>query len=305
VSAANADAADPASELVLIQQYDQASNHNGGDLHFGPDGYLYISVGDEGAANDAFLNSQRITRDFFSGILRIDVDRKAGSLAPNPHPSVLTDAGVARYTVPVDNPFVATSLGGDWNGTLRGARVLPLARVRTEFWAIGLRNPWRFSFDSATGELWVGDVGQGVYEEVAVVTRGANLGWAIFEGTGRGPRSGTTWRRFDLLYHTRPVYQYPHLRYAGSAQMKGNSVTGGLVYRGTRFPNWQGRYFFADFVSGNIWSLMRNEAAPPTVTWIAAAGGVAAFGLDPSNGDVLLADFTHNRVLRLTEVVGE
>ena len=126
---ADPDQADAGSEVVLINQHDQEANHNGGDLHFGPDGYLYVSVGDEGGAGDTYQNSQRIDKNFFSGILRLDVDKRAGNPEPNPHPSVITTAsGLAGYSVPADNPFVgATSFNG-----------LPVdsAKVRTEFWAV-------------------------------------------------------------------------------------------------------------------------------------------------------------------------
>ncbi|HSI21227.1 MAG TPA: PQQ-dependent sugar dehydrogenase, partial [Verrucomicrobiae bacterium] len=175
-SAADPNLADPNSEKVLIQQVDTADNHNGGDMHFGPDGYLYISFGDEGAQNDSKNNSQTITKNFFSAIARIDVDKKPGSLVLNPHaaiPTDPTDGGVARYAIPADNPYVGAT-------SFIGTAVNP-ASVRTEFWAVGFRNPWRFSFDSLTGELWVGDVGQGTYEEINVVVKGGNYGWAFRE----------------------------------------------------------------------------------------------------------------------------
>jgi len=299
--AGNANAADAASELVLIEQLDQAGNHNGGDLHFGPDGYLYVSFGDEGISNDTLNNSQTITKDFFSAIARIDVDKKPGSLEPNAHAAVPTDAGVARFSVPVDNPFVHTSLGGTWGGTFNGSAVANLALVRSEFWAVGLRNPWRFSFDAQNGELWVGDVGQDAYEEVDVVTKGGNYGWAFREAAHNGPKSASAPANFDTLYHSPPLYEYTRTGSAGGdANFKGNSVSGGLVYRGTRFPSLTGRYIFSDYVSGNVWSLVRNGGGAPTVTRIAGEVGVVAFGTDPSNGDVLLADYDGARILRLT-----
>jgi glucose/arabinose dehydrogenase len=281
----NLNLADAASELVLLEQADDAGNHNGGDLHFGPDGYLYISLGDEGNQNDSLNNSQTITKDFFSTILRIDVDKKPGSLAPNAHAAVIRDAGVARYAVPPDNPFVGAT-------SFNGVAVTP-SNVRTEFWAVGMRNPWRMSFDSETGELWVGDVGGGVWEEIDVVTRGGNYGWAYREGAHAGPKSvpvGVTFTSID------PIFEYAH----GSGVMQGNSVTGGLVYRGTRIPSLTGAYLFADYTSGNVWTLRRNGVDAPTVTRIAGEVGIVAFGTDPSNKDVLLADFDGNRILRLT-----
>ena len=131
---------EPSSETIFINQRDDAGNHNGGDLHFGPDGFLYVALGDEGAANDSLNNSQKIDADFFAGILRIDVDQRPESLEPNPHPAV-----VSHYKIPADNPFVGLE-------TFQGKRLQP-QKIRTEFWAIGLRNPWRISFDSITGDL--------------------------------------------------------------------------------------------------------------------------------------------------------
>ncbi|RYD25703.1 MAG: hypothetical protein EOP87_23970, partial [Verrucomicrobiaceae bacterium] len=175
--------ADPASELILLQQLDEVFNHNGGDLHFGPnDGYLYYAAGDEANPSDYKLNSQKINKDFFCGVFRIDVDKKPGNPAPNAHAAIPTDSGVARFSVPIDNPYVHTSLGGAWNGNYNGAAVTPLSGVRTEFWATGLRHTWRMSFDSVTGDLWGGDVGQDTYEEVNRIMKAGNYGWVYREG---------------------------------------------------------------------------------------------------------------------------
>jgi uncharacterized repeat protein (TIGR03806 family) len=279
VSATNASAADASSEQPLITQRDEAANHNGGQLLFGPDDYLYLSIGDEGGANDQFQNSQRIDRDFFSGIFRLDVDRRPGSLPSNAHASVHT----ATYSIPPDNPFVGAT-------AFNGASVNPAA-VRTELWAVGLRNPWRMSFDPATGRLWCGDVGQGTREEIDVIVRGGNYGWNYREGTVAGPRgnppAGTSF--------IAPIWDYPN-------PAQGSSVTGGIVYRGTRFPDLVGKYLFADFVSGRIWSLTpdgENPVASDRVQLLATDGGISSFGLDPSNGDILLADLTENAIKRL------
>src|SRR5438093_2113877 len=157
ISASNPNQGNAVSEVVLISQLDDFVNHNAGDLHFGPDGYLYVSLGDEGDANDTGMNSQRIDKDFFSAIMRLDVDKKPGSLVPTPHASIVAPT---NYAVPPDNPFIgATSFNG----------IALTGNVRTEFWAVGLRNPWRFSFDELTGRLYVGDVGQGAREEVDVI----------------------------------------------------------------------------------------------------------------------------------------
>ena len=286
-TATSATAANPASELVLLEQPDDAGNHNGGDLHFGPDGYLYYSTGDEGEQNDYLENSQRIDKDFFSAILRLDVDKRPGNLEPNAHPnpadypssppadSVKRDAGIARYSVPADNPWVgATSFNGE---------AVSAAHVRSEFWAVGMRNPWRFSFDALTGELWCGDVGSGSWEEVDVVTRGMNAGWAFREGLHDGPNAPP-----PGFSGSDPLYEYPHG--GGDPNFAGYSITGGVVYRGARFPSLAGAYIFGDYVTGNIWSLVRNGANPPTVVRLAGQSGVSAFGTDPSNGDVLLAN---------------
>lgn len=273
------------AETVLFQQADEASNHNGGDLHFGPDGFLYVALGDEGGGNDQYGNSQRIDRDFFAGILRLDVDHRPGSLPPNPHPAV-----VGGYRVPADNPYVgATEFLG---------RPINPAAVRTEFWAVGLRNPWRMSFDRATGELWVADVGQGVRESIFLSGSGANHGWAFREGNVAGPKTGMP---ADFLTHPRhrhvgPLYAYPH----GSGNFAGDSVTGGVVYRGDRLSQLHGSYVFADYVRGNVWALRRVPGAAPQVTRLLSRGNISAFGLDPRNGDVLAVEHTAGRLSRLT-----
>jgi glucose/arabinose dehydrogenase len=276
--------ADPASEVPLLTQRDEASNHNGGELLFGPDGYLYLSVGDEGGGNDQFANSQRLDRDFFAGVLRLDVDLRPGSLAPNPHPAVHAGA----YAVPPDNPWVGAT-------TFNGAAVSPAA-VRTEFWAVGLRNPWRMSFDSATGRLWLADVGQGAREEIDLIVRGGNYGWSYREGTLAGPRANPPAAAAATFLP--PVWEYPN-------PSQGQSVTGGLVYRGNRYTGLVGKYLFADFVSGRLWALDPHPDRPETpvaadrVQLLAVDGGISSFGLDPATGDILLADLTENALKRL------
>ncbi|MCW1921398.1 PQQ-dependent sugar dehydrogenase [Luteolibacter arcticus] len=294
----NPNAADTTSEVVLIQQSDDYPNHNGGELQFGPtDGFLYISVGDEGNANDdPTFNSQRINKDFFSGILRIDVDRDMSkSVEPNPHAlSIPTTSGLARFAIPKTNPFVLPAQGGNWSGLYNGSSVS--GTVRTEFWATGLRNPWRMAFDPVTGALWCGDVGQNAREEINVITRGGNYGWVFREALEEGPRltNPTIHPNFDTLYHEEPIYNYGR----GGGTFQGNCVTGGLVYRGSNIPSLTGKYIFGDYVSGNIWSMNLNGSGTAR---IAGEGGVSAFGYDPSNGDILVADLNGNRVLRLTQ----
>ncbi len=301
--AGNPAAADTGSELILIEQRDESGNHNGGDLHFGPDGYLYISVGDEGAADDTHINSQRINKDLFSGILRIDVDKTTGNPEPTPHAAIPTDSGVARFSIPADNPFVPPAEGGDWDGTYNGSTVT--GTVRREFWATGLRNPWRMSFDPSTGTLWCGDVGQGAREEIDIITRGGNYGWVFREGTLTGPRTTnpTMPASFDTLYHEEPVYEYVRTNNGDMpAEFRGNSVTGGLVYRGGRLAALQGKYVFGDYISGNIWSM---DLDGQNVEFLLGEGGIAGFGSDPSNDDILMADLDSGIVRRITSTTLE
>ena len=278
----------PDSEVILFSQKDDAGNHNGGDLHFGPDGYLYVSLGDEGNANDSLRNSQRIDRDFFAGILRIDVDKRADNLEPNPHPAIETDDnGAAHYSVPADNPYIGVE---EFNG-----RRVRLGVVRTEFWAVGLRNPWRMAFDSATGALYTGDVGQGRREEVNRIVKGGNYGWNYREGTLTGPNRSAVPAGVRL---DPPLLEYSH----GNGSRQGRSITGGVVYRGSRWSPLFGAYVFADYVSGNVWLMGHEEDRILAWENIARETGISAFGTDPRNGDVLAADFNSNRLLRL---VGE
>ncbi|PYM13694.1 MAG: hypothetical protein DME18_08405, partial [Verrucomicrobia bacterium] len=281
--AGDPDQADPNSELILINQYDQADNHNGGDLHFGPDGYLYVSLGDEGNQNGSLNNTQLIDKDFFSAILRIDVDNLPTSVPANPHPSNTNNpAGTINYAVPPDNPFVGAT-------NFNGASVNP-ARVRTEFFAVGLRNPWRFSFDAANGLLYCGDVGQDTWEEVDIIVKGGNYGWNYREGLHPGPRTPPV--GFTSI---NPIQEYRH----GSASNQGNSVTGGVVYRGSRITQVFGAYIFSDYVSGNVW-MLRHDGTN-TVPFVRLTGNpsISAFGIDPSNGDVLLADQGADTIKRL------
>lgn len=279
VSPSNPNQALTNTESPLITQFDEACNHNGGDLHFGPDGYLYISVGDEGNGNDSFNNSQRIDKDFFSGILRIDVDKRPGNLPPTPHNALMN---ATNYFIPADNPFVgATQLNGTNINT---------AKLRAEFFAIGLRNPFRFSIDPATGVIYCGDVGQGKREEIDVITKGGNYGWAYREASVAGPKSAPA--NFSSIS---PIAEY--LR--GSSTNTGNVVTGGLVYRGNRISQLTGRYIFCDYGSGNIWALTPDGTNAVPFDFLTAQANIAAFGVDPRNSDVLLANLSSGRIQRL------
>jgi glucose/arabinose dehydrogenase len=221
--------------LMIRQPY---ANHNGGQLAFGPDGLLHIGTGDGGSGGDPENRAQDLD-SLLGKILRIDIDGRSPGL---------------QYRIPEGNPF-------------RGAG-------RGEIYAYGLRNPWRFSFDRARGDIWIGDVGQNAIEEIDFArngrARGANFGWNAFEG-----RSGYGGRLRPGSTHRRPVAQYSHA--SGSC-----SVTGGYVYRGTKVPALRGRYVFADYCSGRVWS-MRAGPNPgglrqDTRRIGTAVGNVTSFG---------------------------
>lgn len=203
-------------ERIIMEIAQPQSNHNGGHLAFGPDGYLYVGLGDGGGAGDdhgAIGNAQNLL-NLLGSILRIDVDTTVG------------------YRIPRDNPFVGT-------------------RARPEIWAYGLRNPWRFSFDSKTGELFCGDVGQNEFEEVNIIKKGRNYGWRIMEGFACfNPPTNCNTSRLEP-----PISVYSH--------QEGRSVIGGFVYRGSRYPAWQGKYVFGDW-TGSLFVLSKSEA---TGTW--------------------------------------
>jgi len=230
---ANAAIADAASELVLLEIPQPATNHNGGQIAFGPDGYLYIALGDGGGGGDPFENGQDRST-LLGSILRIDVDSQENGL---------------NYSIPTDNPFI-----GEPN-------------VREEIYVYGLRNPWRMSFDTQTGELWTGDVGQNAIEEIDVVVSGGNYGWPIFEGTRCFSGDCNDTGLID------PIFEY--------AQDNGDrSITGGFVYRGTTVPSLQGKYIYGDFVSGRIWALELDGTLNELVE--ASRLNIASFGTDTS-----------------------
>lgn len=314
--------ADPGSEMILFEQRDRGPNHNGGDVHFGTDGYLYMSIGDEDNPSDHYNNSQRIDMNFFGVVLRIDVDKKPGNPEPNSHanpaasalgfsavdgiPRDEVPAGsgnfIARYSVPVDNPYVSVGQGGDWDGTLNGVTIgaASLPYIRSEFWAIGLRSPWRFSIDAPTGEVWLADVGQSLgypisshaAEELNLITRGGNYGWAYREGTQPGHKTGPS--GFTSID---PIYQIVH-NPAAPPDYRARCFIGGVVYRGSRFASLSGAYIFGDYMFGNIWALTRPGGVP-VVQRIAGLASLTSFGVDPSNGDVLVSDDNSGRIRRI------
>lgn len=268
----------PESEMILISQRDEFTTHNAGEVAFGPDGYLYVGLGDEGNDNDLLGNAQKLDGDFFSGIIRIDVDQNPSNFLPNRHPAIH-----GHFRVPADNPFVGLT-------EYRGVPLDP-DKVRTEFWAIGFRNPFRFSFDASTGHMWLGDVGQVTEEEVNRVRAGGNYGWSLWEGFSRGPRFRENGFQYDF-----PVYSYGR----GTGPYQGASITGGIVYRGNKYPELFGRYLFSDFISGNVWALDTDNPTATPINLIRGVRNLTGFEVEKSTGDILAARLTHNKIYRLT-----
>jgi uncharacterized repeat protein (TIGR03806 family) len=241
------------SELVLLNVDDPESNHNGGNIAFGPDRFLYIGIGDGGGGNDqhgGIGNSQLLTT-LLGKMLRIDVANSTQA---------------APYAIPPSNLFASNArcTGGT------GAANCP------EIFAYGFRNPWRWSFDRGSGQLWLNDVGQGSLEEVDLVTLGGNYGWRCFEGTtDTGMACGG-----NKASAIPPVAQY--------GRSAGFSTTGGVVYRGSAVPNLHGRYLFGDFGSGNLWHIARDTAPTRTLTGADALStglSISSFGQD-TDGEV-------------------
>ncbi len=253
--------ADPNSEIIVLKLPQPHETHNGGDLLFGPDGYLYIPTGDGGYDGEPTDQAQDGS-SLLGKILRIDVS---------------TVTATTGYAVPPDNPFVGQ--GG----------------VQDEIWAMGLRNPWRASFDRETGDLYLGDVGQSTFEEIdfqpAASTGGENYGWRCYEGmspfntSGCGPAAN---------------YEFPIFVYSHSI---GRTVIGGYAYRGTNYPDLTGHYFFANFGSifdsARLWSLYWDGSAWQTVDWGSYPGRrLTSFGED-IHGELYLADMVNGHILKL------
>lgn len=260
-SVSNADLADPNSQQILLVISQPYTNHNGGQVAFGKDGYLYIGMGDGGSGGDPQNYAQNIN-SLLGKMLRIDVDHGSS------------------YAIPAGNPFIGTD-GLD------------------EIWALGLRNPWRFSFDRQTGDQYIGDVGQNLWEEIDFQAYGTpggiNYGWRCREGAHDYNFSGTC----ATLQLTDPITEYSH--------SEGYSVTGGFVYRGYLFPALVGRYFFADYVTGKVWSLYKTSLNP--ITWSAAeleldmGYNISAFG-ESETGEIYVVNYNQGQIHHLADVNG-
>jgi uncharacterized repeat protein (TIGR03806 family) len=262
---------DPASERVLLTVNKPEDNHNGGQLHFGPDGLLYLGLGDGGGGGDPHENAQN-PRSLLGKMLRIDVNSRPGG---------------QPYAIPSDNPFTGNPRC-NVNGS--GTQNCP------EIYALGLRNPWRWSFDRDDGTQWVADVGQGSWEEINILTRGGNYGWDHREGSHCfEPETGC--QTSGLID---PVAEYDH--------SVGEAITGGYVYRGAQTTELFGRYIFADFISGMIASLTPSSAGRYTITTHVRPGSappgapgvlnISAFG-ESNGGELYVVDFFRGQLFRL------
>ena len=271
----NPDMADASrEEVTLLIPHPTFANHNGGQLVFGPDGYLYIGTGDGGSAGDPNKNAQNPS-SLLGKLLRINVGAKPVPLINLPNkiylPSVMTSI-TQPYTIPPSNPFVGQP------------------GYRPEIWALGLRNPWRYSFDRLTSDLFIGDVGQDTREEVdfqpANSHGGENYGWNIMEGFSCYP-PGSSCNSTGL---TLPIYDYPHFPEC--------SITGGFVYRGLTYPSMRGIYFYADFCSGRIWGLQRNNGAWENQLLLETGHNIASFGEDQA-GELYLTTLDNGTIYQI------
>lgn len=251
VSSSNPNVAVPGSEVIILEFSQPFSNHNGGQLAFGPsDGYLYIATGDGGSYGDPDCNAQDLS-SLLGKILRIDINQPSGNLP---------------YSIPADNPFASNPLG-----------------YREEIYAYGLRNPWRFSFDVQTGTIWAGDVGQGLWEEIDLIMKGGNYGWSMFEGLHCYNSPWPCTQPCDSTGLIMPIWEYSH--------SEGLSVTGGYVYRGNQVPELTGKYIYADFMTGKIWALSQNSTGQTENTLLLDTNlGISSFGID-SDSELYLCAF--------------
>jgi glucose/arabinose dehydrogenase len=261
VSASDSNAADGGSEAVLLEIPQQFPNHNGGQIAFGPDGYLYVAVGDEGGSGDPNDNAQDLTT-LHGSILRIDVDSN--------------DLG--EYGIPDDNPFAVSA-----------------DNYKPEIYAYGLRNPWRFSFDPVTGELWAGDVGQNTWEEIDIVEKGKNYGWDCREGSHDYNAAEQSAACDTVAGLVDPIWEY--------GRTNGDrSITGGHVYRGSKLTSLVGVYIYADYVSGRIWGLHTGGSDHVDNIELADAEfRISSFGVD-GQGELFLCQYSGTgRIFELRE----
>ena len=258
---------DPSSEEKLLQLDQPYSNHDGGSIAFGPDGFLYIGFGDGGSGGDPQYRAQRLETNL-GKFLRIDVDVPF----------------IEKYRIPSDNPYAADNTPCNRTSTAEEQA----AGIRcAEIYALGVRNPWRWSFDTVSGDLWCGDVGQGLHEEVDRIVLGGNYGWRLREGlscydvTNGCPPAGLV----------EPVLDYP--------RTDGNSITGGFVYRGSRIPQLVGRFVFGDYGSGRIWALEPNAMGGFGKRLLqASAFSIASFG-QTLDGEVYVLDIATGQLDQL------
>jgi glucose/arabinose dehydrogenase len=247
-------AADPKSEQTVIEIGQPYANHNGGQIAFGPDGMLHVALGDGGAAGDPQGNAQD-PRSLLGKLLRLDVSR-------------------SPYAIPADNPFA----GG--------------TSPRPEIYAMGLRNPWRFSFDRVTGQLWAGDVGQNTYEEIDIIEKGKNYGWDCREGMhAYEPARDRSGRCENARGLVDPVWEY--------GRDEGISVTGGYVYRGRALPDLVGWYVYADYGSGNIWALRIENGRAVNRILTRAQILISTFGVDENDELFLCAHHPGNEPTKI------
>jgi len=238
-----------ASEEIILELPQPQSNHNGGDITFGPDGLLYVGFGDGGGSGDPLENGQN-TMNLHSAIVRVYVD------------------GDSPYEIPAGNPYDMNS------ACVQGAGAAPCP----EIYAWGFRNPWRISFDTVTGRLWAGDVGQGSWEEIDLVEAGENYGWNDREGA----------HCFDPGSGCVDTFREPHTEYGHGL---GRSVTGGYVYRGSDIPNLVGWYVFGDFTSGRIFTIDANSIAGVAPEVLLESGlSIVSFGQD-NDGEIYILDY--------------
>ncbi|MBL8924469.1 MAG: PQQ-dependent sugar dehydrogenase [Myxococcaceae bacterium] len=266
----------PASEERLLELDQPFSNHNGGMIAFGPDGFLYIGFGDGGSGGDP-NNAGQLLNTNHGKFVRIDVD------VP-----FVNDGGV-RYGIPPTNPFAST--GVPCNQTTSSRTVDGGSVVRcAEIYAWGVRNPWRWSFDQGTGQLWAGDVGQGVWEEVDVITNGGNYGWRTCEGFYR---QGSSTNLCNTPGHLDPVVAYD--------RSMGNSITGGYVYRGTAAPGLVGRYVFGDYGNGAIYAIREDPmTGARSIETIGSTSGLASFG-QTLDGEVYTLNLFNGTISRFQQ----